>query len=122
MSLHGRDPEILASALQRRPAALAVLTDPNQGGASTVQRMLRSSGLEASTDLWLCENLGHADERVQQIAPGSALPADLHPLLIALLIAREPAAPDPQELPLFCLLYTSPSPRDGLLSRMPSSA
>ena len=28
------------------------------------------------------------------------------------------------ELPMFdiCLLYTSPSPRDGLLSRMPSSA
>ena len=24
--------------------------------------------------------------------------------------------------PLFCLLYTSPSPRDGILSRMPSSA
>ena len=23
---------------------------------------------------------------------------------------------------MFCLLYTSPSPRDGLLSRMPSSA
>ena len=41
---------------------------------------------------------------------------------------------DPQELnerpvesgvmvkPTSCLLYTSPSPRDGLLSRMPSSA
>ena len=26
------------------------------------------------------------------------------------------------ELPKGCLLYTSPSPRDGLLSRMPSSA
>ena len=26
------------------------------------------------------------------------------------------------ELSRFCLLYTSPSPRDGLLSRMPSSA
>ena len=25
-------------------------------------------------------------------------------------------------MPDFCLLYTSPSPRDGLLSRMPSSA
>ena len=25
-------------------------------------------------------------------------------------------------LPVICLLYTSPSPRDGLLSRMPSSA
>ena len=29
----------------------------------------------------------------------------------------QPAAP-----PCTCLLYTSPSPRDGLLSRMPSSA
>ena len=27
-----------------------------------------------------------------------------------------------QELVKSCLLYTSPSPRDGLLSRMPSSA
>ena len=27
-----------------------------------------------------------------------------------------------KEHSLFCLLYTSPSPRDGLLSRMPSSA
>ena len=27
-----------------------------------------------------------------------------------------------QRPPLSCLLYTSPSPRDGLLSRMPSSA
>ena len=25
-------------------------------------------------------------------------------------------------IPISCLLYTSPSPRDGLLSRMPSSA
>ena len=25
-------------------------------------------------------------------------------------------------VPMICLLYTSPSPRDGLLSRMPSSA
>ena len=31
---------------------------------------------------------------------------------------------DGRDLPedYFCLLYTSPSPRDGLLSRMPSSA
>ena len=26
------------------------------------------------------------------------------------------------DIPFTCLLYTSPSPRDGLLSRMPSSA
>ena len=120
VSLHGRDPEILASTLQKRPAALAVLTDPNQGGASTVQQMLRSSGLEASTDLWLCENLGHPDERVQLIAPGTALPTDLQPLLIALLIAREPAAPDPQQLPLFGLddgLYLQHSDHPGLMTK-----
>ena len=27
-----------------------------------------------------------------------------------------------EEIDIICLLYTSPSPRDGLLSRMPSSA
>ena len=120
VSLHGRDPEILASSLQKRPAALAVLTDPNQGGAGTVQQMLRSSGLEASTDLWLCENLGHPDERVQVIAPGTALPTDLQPLLIALLIAREPAAPDPHQLPLFGLddgLYLQHSDHPGLMTK-----
>ena len=120
VSLHGRDPEILASTLQKRPAALAVLTDPNQGGAITVQQMLRSSGLEASTDLWLCENLGHPDERVQLIAPHAALPTDLQPLLIALLIAREPAAPDPQQLPLFGLddgLYLQHSDHPGLMTK-----
>ena len=30
--------------------------------------------------------------------------------------------PNKSEEPYACLLYTSPSPRDGLLSRMPSSA
>ena len=30
--------------------------------------------------------------------------------------------PNPNEDNMYCLLYTSPSPRDGLLSRMPSSA
>ena len=29
---------------------------------------------------------------------------------------------EPVDILKFCLLYTSPSPRDGLLSRMPSSA
>ena len=29
---------------------------------------------------------------------------------------------NPATEPIICLLYTSPSPRDGLLSRMPSSA
>ena len=35
---------------------------------------------------------------------------------------REMAASAPIDQANVCLLYTSPSPRDGLLSRMPSSA
>ena len=36
---------------------------------------------------------------------------------------KETPFPIPKtKLSLICLLYTSPSPRDGLLSRMPSSA
>ena len=41
-----------------------------------------------------------------------------------LTVSELPSFPTeiPQELQSGCLLYTSPSPRDGLLSRMPSSA
>ena len=36
--------------------------------------------------------------------------------------ARDPAYLSARQTFQLCLLYTSPSPRDGLLSRMPSSA
>ena len=36
------------------------------------------------------------------------------------VIVLSPGPGSPKDYP--CLLYTSPSPRDGLLSRMPSSA
>ena len=40
-------------------------------------------------------------------------------LLTALMLRMEQ---HPYAKNYYCLLYTSPSPRDGLLSRMPSSA
>ena len=48
----------------------------------------------------------------------------LGPVLLAPALVFKALAGQPEE-PLHriaCLLYTSPSPRDGLLSRMPSSA
>ena len=83
VSLHGRDPAVLAPRLQQRPPALAVLTDPQQGGAETVRRILRSSGLEASYSIWLCENLGHNSERVLQLKRSDPLPENLASLLTA---------------------------------------
>jgi len=120
LSLHGRDPEPLAAELQRRPAALAVLCDPGAGGADTVRRILRASGLEASYDCWLCERLGHPQERVLRLAPGQPTPMDLDPLHLVLLVAETPAAPDPASLPLFGIddgLWLQHPDQPGLMTK-----
>jgi precorrin-6Y C5,15-methyltransferase (decarboxylating) len=121
ISLHGRDPAPLAAELQRRPAALAVLTDPARGGAAEVRALLRASGLEAAYALWLCERLGHPAERVLRLDPGDPLPADLDPLHLVLLIAEPPAPPaDPAVLPLFGLddgLFLQHPDRPGLMTK-----
>ena len=120
ISLHGREPEALAARLQQRPAALAVLTDPGQGGAEAVRRLLRASGLEASYALWLCERLGHPGERVQQLEPTAALPADLDPLNLVLLVAQPPPPPLAAALPLFGLpdgVYLQHADRPGLMTK-----
>jgi len=120
VSLHGRDPEPLAAALQKRPAALAVLTDPGRGGAEEVGRILRASGLEHAYAFWLCERLGHPAERVQRLAPDFALPADLDPLHMVVLLAEPAAAPDSASLPLFGLedgLFLQHVDRPGLMTK-----
>ena len=55
--------------------------------------------------------------RVDLISPPGAVP-------VRRVIARNPSAFTLYGTGTYivCLLYTSPSPRDGLLSRMPSSA
>jgi precorrin-6Y C5,15-methyltransferase (decarboxylating) len=120
ISLHGREPEPLAVRLQQRPAALAVLTDPGRGGAHAVRQLLQASGLEAAYGFWLCERLGHPDERVQLLAPGQALPADLDPLHLVVLVAHEPPAPALGELPLFGIadgLWLQHGDRPGLMTK-----
>jgi len=120
VSLHGRDPDVLAPLLQKRPAALAVLTDPQQGGAETVRRILRSSGLEASYSIWLCENLGHNSERVLQLKRSDPLPENLASLLTVLLIAEPSAAPPQERLPLFGLedgLFLQHADHPGLMTK-----
>ncbi len=121
VSLHGRDPEPLAAALQKRPAALAVLTDPGRGGAEEVRRILAASGLAAAYGFWLCERLGHPAERVQRLAPDAPLPADCDPLHLVLLIAEPPPPPaDPAVLPLFGLddgLWLQHPDRPGLMTK-----
>jgi precorrin-6Y C5,15-methyltransferase (decarboxylating) len=120
ISLHGRDPEPLAAELQKRPAALAVLTDPARGGAREVRAILRASGLEAAYRLWFCERLGHAGERVLEIDPGDPLPPDPDPLHLVLLITRDPPLPDPGALPQFGIndgLWLQHPDQPGLMTK-----
>ena len=120
ISLHGREPEALATRLQQRPQALAVLTDPSRGGVSEVREILRASGLEQAYGLWLCERLGHPEERVQRMAPAAALPADLDPLHLVVLLAESPTPQPPQELPLLGIadgLYLQHPDRPGLMTK-----
>ena len=53
----------------------------------------------------------------------SELDIDVRPLVIdSAVAAADVSSTDIVQRIRICLLYTSPSPRDGLLSRMPSSA
>jgi precorrin-6Y C5,15-methyltransferase (decarboxylating) len=120
ISLHGREPEPLAAMLQKRPAALAVLTDPGRGGAGTVRRILMASGLEAAYDFWLCERLGAPDERVLRLDPAEPLPEPLDPLHLVVLLARPAPPPPAADLPLFGLddgLWLQHPDRPGLMTK-----
>ena len=58
------------------------------------------------------------DHRIVLISVVVAIIAVIGYLLVMRVFFRESKELDKK----ICLLYTSPSPRDGLLSRMPSSA
>ena len=118
LSLHGRDPAPLAARLQQRPAALAVLTDPSRGGAAEVRCILRTAGLEQAYGFWVCERLGHPQERVLRVAPQDGLPADLDPLHLVVLVAEPPQMPT--GLPLFGLpdgVFLQHPDRPGLMTK-----
>ena len=46
----------------------------------------------------------------------------IHHMKVRVTVDRDMKGHAAEALTISCLLYTSPSPRDGLLSRMPSSA
>ena len=71
-----------------------MLTDPSRGGVAEVGAVA-GLWLEQAYGLWLCERLGHPEERVQRLAPAAALPADLI-LHLVVLLAEQPE-PQPPE-------------------------
>ena len=120
ISLHGRDPDPLATRLQQRPKALAILTDPSRGGAEEVKQYLRASGLEKNYALWVCERLGHPKEHIQRVLPTEEIAADLHPLHMVVLIEENAPEPEAQNLPLFGIedgIFLQNLDRPGLMTK-----
>ena len=121
LSLHGRDPAALLPALQKRPAALAVLTDPNQGGAESVRLGLLASGLAACYRFWVCECLGDPlQEQVRCLDPQAGPLPPLNPLHLVVLEAVADRLPLALHLPLFGLedgLFLQHQDRPGLMTK-----
>ena len=65
---------------------------------------------------------GESVHFVNNMLPPHNVVVEDHPELSHEALAMLPGEEFDVTFPEACLLYTSPSPRDGLLSRMPSSA
>ena len=64
----------------------------------------------------------HLDRLFNSAKSTSLKPAFHRKKVESMIIQVIESSPEPDQRVRACLLYTSPSPRDGLLSRMPSSA
>ncbi len=120
ISLHGRDPSPLADLLKQRPKALAVLTDPNNGGAETVKKILIASGLESAYAMWICERLGHPKERVRRILPEEIINKGIDPLHLVVLLEEKRSESLKKSLPLFGIRdgeFLQNEDRPGLMTK-----
>jgi len=124
LSLHGRSPELLIQALQRGEPTIALLTDEVQTPGA-IARLLQTLALPSRYRLWVCENLGGADETVRSFSP-DAMPEDAFAPLTVVILQRdseEPTTLSPETLatlPTFGIpdsLFASFGDRPGLMTK-----
>jgi precorrin-6Y C5,15-methyltransferase (decarboxylating) len=85
ISVHGRPIDALAGAIGARERKIAVLTDAANDPAA-IADLLRRLGAADEYDLWVCENLGSADERVTRNAPTAVRDEEFSPLNVVILL------------------------------------
>ena len=109
---HPPQGEVFNEAEAEAPAGVDVFSDDDA---------CKPEACGADTDLPQEDAEGRsAPRKPQKRRP--RLPADLPREEVIIRLPPEEQVCDCCHQPMHCLLYTSPSPRDGLLSRMPSSA
>jgi precorrin-6B C5,15-methyltransferase / cobalt-precorrin-6B C5,C15-methyltransferase len=88
ISVHGRPLQALVPVIQAREAKIAVLTDATNHSAA-IADLLRRQGAAQDYALWVCENLGGSDERVNRFSPADLREEVFSPLNVVVLL-RQP--------------------------------
>jgi len=117
VSLHGRPLDALRPAVETREAKIAVLTDGKNTPAA-IAEFLRGQDAAEDYALWVCENLGAADERVSCHAPARVIEETFSPLNVVVLLSlgqKETSTVPLLGIPERALLHR-PGPR-GLITR-----
>ncbi|NEQ17713.1 MAG: precorrin-6y C5,15-methyltransferase (decarboxylating) subunit CbiE, partial [Moorea sp. SIO3E2] len=122
ISAHGRSLEQLIPALKQGVEKIAVLTD-GTNTPEAIAKLLLALDLPSGYQLWVCENLGGMDERVQCLGVEAVLNQTFAPLNVVVLL-RHPESVDQSldtdSLPILGLpdqTFTSFSDRPGLMTK-----
>ena len=117
------DAECVSATVRYGNAQHAVLALAQLNGLELVGRAMAVS-MAAAPDVPDPADARSGPDLISDSALGVKMDSRSRAALMAKLAGQDPAAAAPFGIdPVTgCLLYTSPSPRDGLLSRMPSSA
>ncbi|NJO41457.1 MAG: precorrin-6y C5,15-methyltransferase (decarboxylating) subunit CbiE [Cyanobacteria bacterium RU_5_0] len=120
VSVHGRSLDSLTQALQQGAEKIAILTDKTNTPGAIVHH-LRSLDLPSRYQVWVCENLGGSDERIQYFAPEDAIDPPFAALNVVILLRSSEISPlDLQSLPTLGLpdqSFLSFSDRPGLMTK-----
>ena len=103
VSVHGRDSELLITALKNKPSSLAIITDPKRNSLETIRRNLLELDLEDFYEFWLCEELGFENEKIRKLTIKNELPINISDLHIAVLLKRKSDSFLKNQVPLFGL-------------------
>lgn len=122
VSSHGRSLDRLTQVLKQGAAKIVVLTD-GTNSPNEIAKLLLELDLPGHHQIWVCENLGSPDERVQSFTPEALLDQTFAPLNVVVLLWRpaiELESLEPNNLPAFGLpdsLFLSFPDRPGLITK-----
>lgn len=111
ISIHGRSWENLIPPLKQGVAKIAILTDPTHN-VRTVAQVIQELKLPITYHLWVCEQLGSSDEKIELLSLDEALNDQRNTLNIVVLLRELSRLLNTNSLPVLGL-------SDGLFHGFP---